>query len=152
MNIEINSKFKSAHEEIEKSQKTVKAALLIEETSQSEREILKNAGLDFGLREQDELVGLSLDRKKVQEEFDCKFFATNEIKELCHKYHLRILHSSMYNGSLNKETGAKLIEFFSIDDAQKRRGTKRDILFINEANELTYEDFFQLNIRTTTQV
>ena len=45
-----------------------------------------------------------------------------------------------------------LIEFFSIDDAQKRRGSKRDILFINEANELTYEDFFQLNIRTTTQV
>ena len=45
-----------------------------------------------------------------------------------------------------------LVEFFSIDDAQKRRGSKRDILFINEANELTYEDFFQLNIRTTTQV
>jgi phage terminase large subunit len=45
-----------------------------------------------------------------------------------------------------------LIEFFSIDDAQKRRGSKRDILFINEANELAYEDFFQLNIRTTTQI
>jgi phage terminase large subunit len=45
-----------------------------------------------------------------------------------------------------------LIEFFSIDDAQKRRGTKRDILFVNEANELTYEDFFQLNIRTIQQV
>ena len=45
-----------------------------------------------------------------------------------------------------------LIEFFSIDDAQKRRGSKRDILFINEANELAYEDFFQLNIRTTNQI
>ena len=45
-----------------------------------------------------------------------------------------------------------LIEFFSIDDAQKRRGTKRDILFVNEANELNWEDFFQLNIRTTQQV
>ena len=45
-----------------------------------------------------------------------------------------------------------LIEFFSIDDAQKRRGSKRDILFINEANELDYEDFFQLNIRTTNQI
>jgi phage terminase large subunit len=45
-----------------------------------------------------------------------------------------------------------LIEFFSIDDAQKRRGTKRDILFVNEVNELTWEDFFQLNIRTTQQV
>jgi phage terminase large subunit len=45
-----------------------------------------------------------------------------------------------------------LIQFFSIDDAQKRRGSKRDILFIDEANELTSEDFFQLQVRTTTQV
>ena len=48
--------------------------------------------------------------------------------------------------------GSTLIEFFSIDDAQKRRGTKRDILFVNEANEISYEDFFQLNIRTTQTV
>ena len=45
-----------------------------------------------------------------------------------------------------------LIEFFSIDDSQKRRGSKRDILFVNEVNELSWEDFFQLNIRTTQQV
>lgn len=48
--------------------------------------------------------------------------------------------------------GQSVIEFFSIDDAQKRRGTKRDILYINEANELNSEDFFQLQVRTTTQV
>jgi phage terminase large subunit len=48
--------------------------------------------------------------------------------------------------------GQSVIEFFSIDDAQKRRGTKRDILYVNEANELNYEDFFQLQIRTTTQI
>ena len=50
------------------------------------------------------------------------------------------------------QLGNTLIEFFSIDDPQKRRGSKRDILFINEANELSAEDFFQLNIRTTQQV
>lgn len=48
--------------------------------------------------------------------------------------------------------GQTIIEFFSIDDAQKRRGTKRDILYVNEANELTSEDFFQLQVRTTTQI
>lgn len=48
--------------------------------------------------------------------------------------------------------GNSIIEFFSIDDAQKRRGSKRDILYINEANELSYEDYFQLQLRTTTQV
>jgi phage terminase large subunit len=42
-----------------------------------------------------------------------------------------------------------MIEFLSIDDAEKRKGTKRDYLFIDEANELNYEDFFQLFIRTT---
>jgi len=41
------------------------------------------------------------------------------------------------------------IEFFSVDDQQKVRGRKRDILYCNEANELHYKtDFFQLLIRT----
>ena len=64
----------------------------------------------------------------------------------------------LYNAELHNKTentyqlNNTLIEFFSIDDAQKRRGTKRDILFVNEANELDWEDFFQLQIRTTTQI
>jgi phage terminase large subunit len=48
-----------------------------------------------------------------------------------------------------KFPNGSLIEFLSIDDAEKRKGTKRDYLFIDEANELNYEDFFQLFIRTT---
>lgn len=41
------------------------------------------------------------------------------------------------------------IEFFSIDDQQKVRGRKRDILYCNEANELHFQtDFFQLLLRT----
>ena len=44
------------------------------------------------------------------------------------------------------------IEFFSLDDSQKIRGRKRDILLINEANELGYEEFMQLNMRTTEKV
>lgn len=43
-------------------------------------------------------------------------------------------------------------EFISLDQPQKVRGRKRDILFINEANELTYEDFRQLLLRTTDKV
>lgn len=45
-----------------------------------------------------------------------------------------------------------LIEFISVDQPQKIRGRKRNICFINEANELTWEDFFQLNIRTTEKI
>lgn len=45
-----------------------------------------------------------------------------------------------------------LVEFISVDQPQKIRGRKRNVCFINEANELTWEDFFQLNIRTTDKV
>ena len=41
-----------------------------------------------------------------------------------------------------------IIEFFSCDDEQKIRGRKRDICWANEANELYYDDFLQLNMRT----
>jgi phage terminase large subunit len=41
-----------------------------------------------------------------------------------------------------------LFEFISVDEPQKMRGRKRNVTFINEANELTFEDFQQLNIRT----
>lgn len=45
-----------------------------------------------------------------------------------------------------------LVEFISVDQPQKIRGRKRNVCFINEANELSWEDFFQLNIRTTDKI
>lgn len=41
------------------------------------------------------------------------------------------------------------VEFFSTDSEQKLRGRKRDILFVNEANEITYLEYQQLKIRTS---
>jgi phage terminase large subunit len=45
------------------------------------------------------------------------------------------------------ESGSKL-EFFSADQPGKVRGPRRDILFINEANNIPYETYTQLEIRT----
>jgi phage terminase large subunit len=45
---------------------------------------------------------------------------------------------------LNKST----FEFFSADDSTKLRGSRRDILFINEANNVSFEAFQELNVRT----
>lgn len=45
------------------------------------------------------------------------------------------------------ETGSK-IEFFSVDQAGKVRGPRRDRLFINEANNVSFETFEQLEVRT----
>jgi phage terminase large subunit len=44
------------------------------------------------------------------------------------------------------------VEFFSLDQPQKVRGRKRDVLYCNEANELTLEDWRQLTMRTTWKV
>jgi phage terminase large subunit len=40
------------------------------------------------------------------------------------------------------------IEFFSADMPDKLRGARRDILFINECNNVTFESYQQLSIRT----
>ncbi len=45
-----------------------------------------------------------------------------------------------------------LIEFISLDQPQKVRGRKRDLLFINEANELFWEDWQQLLFRTKEKI
>lgn len=47
----------------------------------------------------------------------------------------------------------RTVEFFSVDNQQKVRGRRRNILLCNEGNELFYDtDFFQLNIRTNDLV
>lgn len=49
------------------------------------------------------------------------------------------------------ETGSK-IEFFSADSPDKVRGPRRDILFINEANNVSFETYTQLAIRTNEHI
>lgn len=44
------------------------------------------------------------------------------------------------------------IEFISLDKPTKIRGRKRDLLYINEANEITFEDWQQLIFRTTGRI
>jgi phage terminase large subunit len=45
-------------------------------------------------------------------------------------------------------SNGSIVEFFSVDNEQKIRGRKRDLGWCNEANELYFEDFQQLNMRT----
>ena len=40
------------------------------------------------------------------------------------------------------------IEFFSGDQPDKMRGARRDVLFVNEANNVAWETYYQLAIRT----
>ncbi len=59
----------------------------------------------------------------------------------------------LHNKSNNEYTlNGNLFEFISLDQPQKIRGRKRDLLFINEANELYFEDWQQLIWRTTEKI
>ena len=44
------------------------------------------------------------------------------------------------------------IEFFSADDASKLRGARRDILYINECNNVSFESYNELSIRTKKEI
>ena len=67
---------------------------------------------------------------------------------------LEIYEKSNHNMSENiyKFPNGSIVEFFSVDDEQKIRGRKRDLGWCNEANELWFEDFQQLNMRTESKM
>ena len=64
------------------------------------------------------------------------------------------IYSEKFHNKSNSEYHlfGNLIEFIALDQSQKIRGRKRDLLFINEANELYFEDWQQLIFRTQDQI
>lgn len=58
--------------------------------------------------------------------------------------HNKSSHEYMLNGNR--------VEFISMDQPQKIRGRKRDLAFLNEANELTFEDWQQIVFRTSDRI
>jgi phage terminase large subunit len=60
------------------------------------------------------------------------------------RFNKSLLRYEFANGSV--------IEFFSADDSSKLRGARRDILYINECNNVTFESYNELSIRTKKEV
>lgn len=60
------------------------------------------------------------------------------------EYHKKSTHEYFLNGNR--------FEFISLDQPTKIRGRKRELLFVNECNELFFEDWQQLLFRTTEKV
>ena len=67
---------------------------------------------------------------------------------------LGIWSSDSYNISdrVYSFSNGSLISFVNTDDAEKLRGVKSDILFIDEASEQHEESYFQLSIRTSGEI
>ncbi len=81
------------------------------------------------------------------------------VKATAYKDFLELLNGyGLYNpnnhnkSELTYKLGSSEIEFISVDDFNKIKGRKRDYLFCNEANELFYEDYKQLALRTTKKI
>ena len=49
-------------------------------------------------------------------------------------------------------TNGSYIEFFSVDDESRLRGARRNILYCNESNNISYDAFLQLQIRTDGEI
>ena len=64
-----------------------------------------------------------------------------------------LYNQAHHNKSSNEyKLFGNLVEFISLDQPQKVRGRKRNLLFINEANELFWEDWQQLIFRTDERI
>ena len=66
--------------------------------------------------------------------------------------------ASFFNGKPNKTertwtlNNGSVIEFKSFEDEQDAKGGRRDYLFMNEANGISYDVYDQLQVRTSKQV
>ena len=69
-----------------------------------------------------------------------------------------LINHNLYNPASHRKSvneydlNGNTFEFFSLDDDQKIRGRKRDVVFINEANEMRKPIFTQLAMRTTEKI
>jgi len=60
------------------------------------------------------------------------------------RFNATLLRYEFANGST--------IEFFSADNASKLRGARRDVLYINECNNVTFDAYLELSIRTKKEI
>lgn len=91
-------------------------------------------------------VAISIVRKSFP---SLRISTLRDFKEIMKE--LDIWDENSWRASENMYTfdNGSTIEFLSVQDGERRKGTKRDILFVDEANELDWDDMFQLFIRTT---
>ena len=63
-------------------------------------------------------------------------------------------NDNQFNKSTLKYTfvNGSYIEFFSVDQPDKLRGARRNILYVNECNNVDFDSYYQLAIRTSGEI
>ena len=77
--------------------------------------------------------------------------AMRDFFEILNTYNL--YSEKLHNKTVNEyNLFGNLVEFIGVDQPERVKGHKRHLLYINEINELNYEDWFQLNVRAKEKV
>lgn len=109
-----------------------------------------NSGKTYGVLLALYLYAISTKQRKLISVVGCTMphlrrGAVRQFNDICEKMGQSV---AVNKTNLTYEFPNCTIEFFSADDNDKVRGSKRDILFVNEANLINYERYRQLAIRT----
>jgi phage terminase large subunit len=72
-----------------------------------------------------------------------------DIMKATHRFHKSSWHST---NSVYTFSNGSYIEFFSVEDDSKLRGARRNCLYINECNNINYEAYTQLAMRTSGDI
>jgi phage terminase large subunit len=115
-----------------------------------------SAGKTFGI------LPILIDRAIKQPNFEISVVAESipHLRRGALKDFLKIMRwtNRYVDGQFNKSLltytfkNGSYIEFFSADDSSKLRGARRDVLYINECNNITFESYNELSIRTKREI
>lgn len=86
--------------------------LLLEGDFNKERDLLKQIGLGHHIAKAEDKRGKILEKRRLENQYEGKVYTTDEIKELCLDYNLRLLQSEHYKGHIDMEIGVKLRNFY----------------------------------------
>jgi phage terminase large subunit len=138
----------------------VQVTPIFQKTIQSNKRIIINEGSSRSSKTYSTIqVLINIALKETGEVFtivrktlpSLKATAMKDFFEILNKY--EIYKEEFHNKSLNSYyLHGNEFEFISVDDYSKVKGRKRKYLFMNEANEDSYNDFVQLAMRTTGQI
>lgn len=80
--------------------------------------------------------------------------AMNDMEEICggEKYVEGVHYELNRSDHIYTFPNGAKIRFFSADDWGKVKGSKRDVLFVNECNRISWEVYRQLSVRTSTVI
>ena len=140
--------------------KKIQASPIYHWTANSNKRIVINAGSSRSSKTYSIILFLILQALKEQGEvFTIVRKTMPQLKASAMKDFFEILNRmGIYSEEFhNKSTNSYFLhgnefEFISVDEHSKVKGRKRKYLFMNEANELEYNDFVQLALRTTGRI